>query len=56
MTEERLNNCLLVHGYKEIADELDPEAISRRVAGDGHKGHVHPPKILTLGPKFLSFT
>ena len=29
MTEERLNNCLLVHVYKEIADELDMEAISR---------------------------
>ena len=29
MTEERLNNCLLVHVYKEIAEELDLEAISR---------------------------
>ena len=27
MTEERLNNCLLVHVYKEIAEELDLEAL-----------------------------
>ena len=33
MTEERLNNCLLVHVYKEIAEELDMEAISRDFVG-----------------------
>ena len=41
MTEERLNNCLLVHVYKEIADELDLEAISRDFVGadDARKKH-----------------
>ena len=29
MTEERLNDCLLVHVYKEIAEELELETISR---------------------------
>ena len=41
MTEERLNNCLLVHVYKEIAEELDLEAISRDFvrADDARKKH-----------------
>ena len=41
MTEERLNNCLLVHVYKEIAEELDVEAISRDFirADDARKKH-----------------
>ena len=42
MTEERLNNCLLVHVYKEIAEELDLEAISRDFvrADDAHTSAV----------------
>ena len=41
MTEERLNNCLLVHVYKEIAEELDLEVISRDFvrADDARKKH-----------------
>ena len=42
MTEERLNNCLLVHVYKEIiAEELDLQAISRDFvrADDARKKH-----------------
>ena len=41
MTEERLNNCLLVHVYKEIAEELGLEAISRDFvrADDARKKH-----------------
>ena len=40
-TPERLNNCLLVHVYKEIAEELDLEAISRDFvrADDARKKH-----------------
>ena len=41
MIEERLNNCQLVHVYKEIAEELELEAISRDFvqADDARKKH-----------------
>ena len=41
MTGERLNKCLLAHVYKEIADELGLEAISRDFvrADDARKKH-----------------